>query len=214
MEDPGAAERLWLEALQQVAARAAHELKGALNGVSVNLEVVRGRAAHGEHPAAAVARFAESAASQLDVVIEMNEALLALARRPRVPVDVGGTLRHLAALLVPVGAAAGTPIVVVAEVAGLAAGVTAPAAVVRTVLAQALMALLDTGGGRVELVTGPDATTVMVAASGGAIALDAATVAAAAGAGVDMTAAGPNLTLTFPAAPPPAPAGARTHGTA
>jgi len=34
---------LWLDTLQRICTRAAHELKGALNGVSVNLEVVRSR---------------------------------------------------------------------------------------------------------------------------------------------------------------------------
>jgi hypothetical protein len=36
-------DELWLGVLQQISARAAHEMKGVLNGVAVNLEVVRSR---------------------------------------------------------------------------------------------------------------------------------------------------------------------------
>ena len=92
---------LWLETLQKVASRAAHELKGALNGVSVNLEVVRTRAARPDALASTVLRFADSAAQQLEGLIRMNESLLALARPIREPVDVGGVVSRLAALLGP-----------------------------------------------------------------------------------------------------------------
>ncbi|MBA3891230.1 MAG: hypothetical protein H0X64_11945, partial [Gemmatimonadaceae bacterium] len=94
--DAADAERLWLETLQLVTARVAHELKGALNGVSVNLDVVRGRSEQPGQPASAVAPFAVAAATQLDAVIDMNEALLALGRRPREPVDVAAVVRQVA----------------------------------------------------------------------------------------------------------------------
>jgi signal transduction histidine kinase len=94
-------DELWLETLQQVNARASHEVKGALNGVAVNLEVVRSRAAKSDAVAAAVSPFASSASDQLELVIEMADALLQLGRAPREPVDVGATLRHLVAILGP-----------------------------------------------------------------------------------------------------------------
>jgi hypothetical protein len=37
-------ERLWLAALQRAIGRASHDVKDSLNGVSVNLEVIRSRA--------------------------------------------------------------------------------------------------------------------------------------------------------------------------
>ncbi len=92
-------DELWLRTLERVAARAAHEIKGALNGVAVNLEVVRARAAKPEAPAAAVATFAGVAAGQLEAVVEMSEAMLQLARAPREPVDVAIAVRGVAALL-------------------------------------------------------------------------------------------------------------------
>ena len=50
----GAADALWLETLQRICGRAAHELKGALNGASVNLEVVRSRATRAEALASSI----------------------------------------------------------------------------------------------------------------------------------------------------------------
>ena len=49
---------LWLLTLQRAVGRASHDVKDALNGVSVNVEVVRSRAARPEAPATAVAQFA------------------------------------------------------------------------------------------------------------------------------------------------------------
>lgn len=101
-------ESLWLDVLQRVAGRAAHELKGALNGASVNLEVVRSRADASEMVAGeAVSRYATAAANQLDAVITMSDALLAAARAPREAAvagaseDLGQVVRRLVALVAP-----------------------------------------------------------------------------------------------------------------
>src|SRR5436190_20722153 len=93
----------WLAALARLVDRAAHELKGALNGVSINQEVIRSRAEQATASAASVSSFAAAAADQLDVVISLTEALLALTRRASEPVEVGAELRRIAILL---GAAA------------------------------------------------------------------------------------------------------------
>ncbi len=89
---------LWLAALQRALGRAAHDVKDALNGVSVNLEVVRSRAARAEAPAAMVAPFADAAAQQLDRLTGLLEAVLALGRSEREPADVGITLRRVVTL--------------------------------------------------------------------------------------------------------------------
>src|SRR5437762_998561 len=57
---PSGADELWLAVQQEICGRAAHEIKGALNGVSVNLEVVRSRAGQGK-PADAIQRYADAA---------------------------------------------------------------------------------------------------------------------------------------------------------
>lgn len=99
-------DRLWLAALEQVASRAAHEVKDALNGVAVNLEVVRSRCARPESEMKAVVPFANAATDQLESLGQRLEALLYLCRPPRPPTDVAMALKHLAALLVPATRAA------------------------------------------------------------------------------------------------------------
>src|SRR6476660_7394224 len=89
-------EGLWLATLQRALGRASHDVKDALNGVAVNLEVVRGRAAKPDAHAAAVAPFAEAAAQQLERLTTLVEAVLALGRAERQPADVAVTLHRLA----------------------------------------------------------------------------------------------------------------------
>lgn len=94
-EDAGV---LWLATLQRALARASHDVKDALNGVSVNLEVIRSRAARSGAEAAPVAPFAEAARQQLERLTTLIEAVLALGRAEREPVDVGAVLRRVATL--------------------------------------------------------------------------------------------------------------------
>ena len=95
---PADAAVLWLAALQRALGRAAHDVKDALNGVSVNLEVVRSRANRADAPASAVAPYAEAAAEQLERLTTLLDAVLALGRIERAPADVGVTLRRVAAV--------------------------------------------------------------------------------------------------------------------
>lgn len=143
----------WLAALQEIADRGAHEVKDSMNGVALNLEVVRSRAARSSgHSAAtgggadALAPFAGAAAGQLDSLTERVEALLFLTRTPRSgATDVAVTLRHLAALLVPAARADGGDL----QVEGLdrQAQTAAPATAVRLALASGVLALVR-GRGR------------------------------------------------------------------
>jgi signal transduction histidine kinase len=98
---------LWLETFQRVCGKVAHELKGALNGVSLNLEVVRSRSLKADAPASAVATFAGSASIQFEAVMDMTEALLALSRATQGRLDIGATTRWLVALLAPAAKADG-----------------------------------------------------------------------------------------------------------
>src|SRR5689334_5665 len=100
-DDTTCVDALWLATLHRIFTRAAHEVKGALNGVSVNLEVVRSRSEKPDALASAVRQYAASAAGQLEGVIEMSEALLALGRPVREPVEIALMVRRFAALLEP-----------------------------------------------------------------------------------------------------------------
>ena len=109
---PADAGVLWPVALQRALARAAHDVKDALNGVSVNLEVVRSRASRADAPASAVAPFAEAAAQQLERLTALLDAVLALGRSDRGPADVGVTLRRVAALCSASNAASDARVIV------------------------------------------------------------------------------------------------------
>ena len=160
----------WLAALQEIADRAAHEVKDSLNGVALNLEVIRSRSGRategmgqgtsgGGGGAEALAPFAAAASGQFEWLTERAEALLFLARTPRAgATDVAVTLKHLAALLVPAARADGGEL----KVEGLdrPARTLAPAIAVRLALAAGLLALTrDRGRGTCRLEA--DAATVV-----------------------------------------------------
>lgn len=135
---------VWLDVLQQVAGRSAHEIKGALNGVALSLEVVRSRTAGGKK--GDVADFATAAADHLELLTARVEALLYLAREPRppAPADLGIILKHLAALLEPTAKADGGALAV--EGLGESAVTAAPVPASRLALAAGLLALIKEGG--------------------------------------------------------------------
>lgn len=192
------AAELWLELLQQVAARSAHEIKGALNGVAVNLEVVRSRAENPEAPASRVASFAQSASGQLEALIRMNEALLALARAPRGRGNVLRTLRSLGALLAPAAEVAGTPLVL--QLPGDGDGDTAAdPCVVRALLASALLAV-DGSSATVSLAGAGALECTVTRQDGHPLTLDPRVADLAAPAGVQVGHDGSALTLSFPPA--------------
>lgn len=90
---------LWIDALEAVAGRAAHELRNALNGAAVNLEVVRSRSLKPTVTGDQLAPFAQSASGQLDQAAAAFEALVSLVRPTRAPADVGRLLGDPLALL-------------------------------------------------------------------------------------------------------------------
>jgi len=141
---PGAAEveGLWLATLQRALGRASHDVKDALNGVAVNLEVVRGRAARADARAAAVAPFADAAAQQLERLTTLVEAVLALGRAERQPADVAVTLQRLATLCAASSSPADAEVFV--EMGDVESAVTSvPGVAVRLALAAPMLALVN-----------------------------------------------------------------------
>ena len=59
--------------------RLSHDVKNALHGASVNLEVVRSRAGRGATEPAQVVQFLESAAQQLEIAVRLHKELATLA---------------------------------------------------------------------------------------------------------------------------------------
>jgi signal transduction histidine kinase len=165
-------ESLWLTTFQRALGRASHDVKDALNGVAVNLEVVRGRAAGSDARAAAVAPFADAAAQQLERLTNLIEAVLALGRAERQPADVAVTLRRVATLCGASSSSADAEVLV--EVGDVESAVTTvPGDAVRLALTAPLLALVsgERGSARasaVRCVVSADegATVVAIGAAG------------------------------------------------
>lgn len=128
-------------------------MKGALNGIALNLEVLRSRVASGKLEQQSLAPFAEAAYKEFEIATERTEAVLFLGREHRGddPADVAMTLRQLATLLVPAAKAEGVEL----TVDGLDDPVptSASADAVRLALGQGLLALIKEGGGMCRLTT-------------------------------------------------------------
>jgi signal transduction histidine kinase len=190
-------EELWLGVLQQVAGLSAHEIKGALNGVALSLEVVRSRTAGGKK--GDVADFATSAADHLELVTARVEALLYLTREanPPAPSDLGIILRHLAALLEPAAKADGGSL----SVEGLkeSALTSAPVAASRLALAAGLLALIKEGGtGGCRLTGGAEPVVRFSHQSATACSLGPEVTQTIAADGIRVQESDGALTLVFP----------------
>jgi signal transduction histidine kinase len=192
-------ERLWLEAFQRLADRAAHEVKNPLNGIAVNLEVVRRRAARGGADAASLVPFAETAAEELQRATELVDSLLTLARPARGPVDLWLALQPLVRLRAAIAAADGG--VVTAERSSDAALVAAVDGVtVRLALATALEAV-SYGGAHVRctVTRHGDVIEVDLRGSEPVVPLAEPVCATIAAGGVELRYSPDGITLGFPA---------------
>jgi hypothetical protein len=197
-------EGLWLATLQEVVQQAAHEVKDALNGVSLNLEVIRSRSQRGDS-GGGLASFAVAASEQLELLSARAEALLFLARPPRPangPVDVAVTLKHLAALLVPAAKADGRSLAV--DGYEIPAVTAASAVATRLALANGLLCLTREGGeGRCSLEFDGETVVRFSHESADTCSLDAAVAAAISGEnqGIRHERSGSDLILVFPGYP-------------
>jgi hypothetical protein len=192
-----ATQALWLETLNRICGRAAHELKGAMNGVSVNVEVVRSRAAKPDLPASALATYANAASAQFDAVMDMTEGLLFLARAGSGPTEVGRTVRAIASLLAPVARVDGGDFDLDGTVDAIGA-VAVDAGAVRLAIGAALVGMV--GGGRLVTVRAENGQLKAVASAGdGSVeAPGDEVIAAAKDAGIEIQAEGSAISITFP----------------
>lgn len=198
---------LWLHTLQRAVGRASHDVKDALNGVSVNLEVIRSRAARPEVPASAVLPFSEAAAQQLDRLTNLIEAVLAVSRPERAPTDVALTLRRITTLC---GASSSSSDALVSMVDDGSVGSTMTRVRGDVVRLALLATLLDVVGGtergkRASEVTctlggDDDAIQVVIATADRRTMLPEGITEVVRSAGVRWTAGEQDLSLAFPRA--------------
>jgi signal transduction histidine kinase len=79
-DDPARAKADALEIVGEIIRRAGHEIRNALSGVAVNVEVVRSRVAREGAATDEVASFAERAGAQIGEATALTNGLLALVR--------------------------------------------------------------------------------------------------------------------------------------
>src|SRR4051812_44218675 len=136
--------RRWLDALQRIGRLAAHEVRGALNGMSLNVDVLRTRSSK-NGPAASLAPFAENVSAQLEALIGMTEGLISLVRPVREPADVGALVAHLVAVLAYAVADGGS--LRLQRTDGAAdVSTRVPGEVARLVIASVLLSAAEQGG--------------------------------------------------------------------
>ena len=93
MIDSGTAERPdWLPQLRGLVRGSAHETRNALNGLVVNLEVVRSRLARNGGEETLLA-FAEQASAQAEETVRLNEAVASLLQMVAASIGENGELR-------------------------------------------------------------------------------------------------------------------------
>jgi hypothetical protein len=150
-----------------------------------------------------VAPFASSAADQLELVVGMTEALLALTRAPREPVDVVETVARLVAVLAPAARADGGSLRIEQqsrEVGGTM--IRARGNAVRFVIGASLLAAIARKGDVRCRIEAEDDTVVSITCADDAglieFAPDLLTAAAEAGIGAHIDEQ--SITLSFPRA--------------
>jgi signal transduction histidine kinase len=191
---------LWLDALYRLVGRSAHELKGALNGVSVNQEVIRSRAEKANTMAASLSSFAAVAAEQLDMVISLTEALLGLTRRAEAT-DVGVEVRRIAILLGAAARSDGKQLTLDDAAALSALGVTsAPVSAVRLAICESLLAAVEANTTvRCMAVADPRTPVIRIESSdGNAMTVQSEIVIAAGDAGITIRAEPSAVSISFP----------------
>jgi signal transduction histidine kinase len=141
-----AAAAAWIARLYELGRPATHEVRNALNGLAVNLEVVRSRAARPDAPAASVARFADAAVEQLDHLASLAEALLSFMRPVPEPVDVALLVQRLGVLLSAIARGDGGTVTVSVARSDVSYVTGAPGDAVRLAITAMLLAAFDRAG--------------------------------------------------------------------
>jgi len=188
---------LWLVTLQDIMDRSAHEVKDSLNGVSLNLEVIRSRSARPESAARDIATFAEAASGQFETLAARVEAMLALARPRSGAGDLAQALKLLSTLLVPAARADGRML----KVDGYEQSVptAAPVQAVRLALASAMVSLVKgSRSGRCTLESAPEPVVRFSHESAADCSLDSAVADAIAGCNIRTRRSGHDLLIVFP----------------
>ena len=187
---------LWLATLQRLANRAAHDVRNALNGVAVNVEVVRSRAGRGAD-GSAIAPFATAAAAQVEILSAQVDALMTLLRPAVGAVDLGALLGRLTALVQDTSGKEVITLDLPVSSGAVSSGAGGDAT--RLAVAAALLAALEQPG-RVVCRLGTDGTPTVYISSdaGGAPVVAQDIIDTVTAAGIQLRSSPEGITLTFP----------------
>jgi hypothetical protein len=189
---------LWRTTLQGLADRTAHDIRNALNGVAVNLEVVRSRSARGSD-GSLVAPFAASAAAELERVTAQADALVGLVRSAGERADVGVLLARFGAFLRGPG---DPPRLTVDLPSDSGRAETAVSDAARVALGTALLRAIDREGTiSCRLRTEPAPTVYIECGAGGPLSLADDVAAAVQSAGITLAPTANGIAISFPPAP-------------
>ena len=197
MTDGATPAALWGATLSGLASHIAHDFRNALNGVAVNLEVVRGRSARGA-AASDIAPFAATAAAQFEAASSAAEALLAFARPEPMAADVSAIVQRLAKLLT---LRANSEVRVTDHSDGQAR-TPAPGDIVRAAVARSVLTGLGSGASVACEITVGDGIFLRVTGATQLPTPDSDLLDIAAIHGVGITSRGQTLELRFPAVDP------------
>lgn len=136
----------WLAQLYELGRPAAHEVRNALNGLAVNLEVIRARSARTDAPSAGVSRFAEAAMEQFDVLTSLTDVLLSFMRPVPEPADVAALVKRVGSLLGAMAHSDGGSVTVIIPPSDVGYVTMAPGEEVRVAVTATLLAAFDVAG--------------------------------------------------------------------
>src|SRR5690606_22167162 len=149
----------WLARLYELGRPATHEVRNALNGLAVNLEVIRARSARPDAPAATVSSFADAAIEQLDVLTSLSDVLLSFMRPVHEPVDIAQLAQRLGTLLAATAHGEGGTVRVVVAPSDVGHVTSAAGERVRVAVTATFLAAFDAAGAlSCELVDAPRPT--------------------------------------------------------
>ena len=189
-------EALWAKALRQLVDLAAHDMRNAMNGVSVNFEVLRSRIDAGRTEKTSLESFSNAAHGQFEAVMARMGGHLYLARIPSDPADVALTLKHMATFILPTVAADGITLTI--EGYDVSSPTGAPHVGVRLALASGLLALIKEGGGKCTLERQPETVVRFSHESAGAVSLDPEVTSALGKHGIKSRRSPEDLQIVFP----------------
>jgi hypothetical protein len=156
-DDESRLSTLWLDEFGRLTNHVLHGLRNGLQGVGINLEVIRSRTEHGGGDCGDLRTFASNASRQFEDVSAQVEALAYLSKNTSGGTEVGPILRAIAVLL-----NAGGKRRVTLEESPLAARIGVDPMTARLILTHMMLTAVETGSEVTCTVSGKEPVSVAI----------------------------------------------------